>query len=406
MNQSAHPTPLPLLEFVILMAFMSSLGALSIDAILPGLPMIGAELKVANPNDVQLIVSSIMLGMGLGQLFYGPFCDSLGRKPTLCLGVVVFLLGSVACIFADSLETMLLGRLTQGFGVGATRVVSLALIRDSYSGRHMSRVMSFIMMVFVTVPMIAPLLGQTIIELSSWRMIFIAIGTMGLMTMTWFAIRQPETLLPENKMPLTFKATVTGFKAVLSHKVVIAYTLGQGLVFGAFLAYLVSSQAIFEQIYGIVDEFPKYFAIMALAFGCGAVFNSKLVMKFGMRKMIYLSLPLYMSLALLMAVVSTLNNGAPNLLSFILFVTPLFFTLNVMFTNFNSLAMQLMGHMAGVAASVIGSISSFLGVACSFIIGQQFNGTLTFFFVSYLVIGVILIGLTWFAHRACPDLQD
>ncbi|UAA37372.1 multidrug effflux MFS transporter [Paraneptunicella aestuarii] len=406
MTNQQQRAPLPLGEFVVLMALLSSLAAFSIDAILPALPSVGASLNVTNPNDVQLIVSMVMLGMGIGQLFWGPLCDSKGRKPTLYLGILVFLLGSVLCMTADNLLWMLIGRLTQGFGIGATRVVSSALVRDTFSGRHMSRVMSFVMMVFIIIPMIAPLVGQFIISLSSWQMVFVVIGVMALLTTGWFAIRQPETLLAEKRKPFTFKAVGQAFHEVLTHKVVIAYTLGQGCVFGAFLAYLVASQAIFEQTFNVANEFPMYFAMMAFSFGIGAFLNSRLVIKYGMRKMVYYSLPIYIGLASVLFVVCLFNEGKPALWLFMMLSLPMFFTINIMFTNFNSMAMHLLGHIAGVGAAVVGSLSTMVAVLCSVVVGQRFDGTLTIFFVSYITLGLLTVALTLFAHKACPNLDD
>lgn len=406
MTTHKQSTSLSLFEFVVLMALLSSFAAFSIDAILPALPQIGEELKVADPNDVQLIVSMIMLGMGFGQLVYGPLCDSWGRKPTLYAGISVFIVGSLICMNADNLTWMLIGRITQGFGLGSTRVVSAALIRDTYSGRHMSRVMSFIMMVFITIPMIAPLIGQIIIRLSSWKMVFIVIGVTSILTTLWFAIRQPESLLQEHKKPLTFKAVGLAFHEVFTHKVVMAYIVAQGLIFGCFLTYLVTSQAIFEHSFQIIDDFPKYFAIMAAAFGVGAFINSRLVMKFGMRKMLYYTLPIFIVLAGVLMAISYFNQGNPSLVVFLALALPMFFTINVMFTNLNSLAMQLLGHIAGVGAAVLGSLSALIGVIVSVIVGQRYDGTLTLLFCSYLLVGILIVGLSVFAHKVCPDMDD
>lgn len=406
MTNPNKPTPLSLFEFVVMMALLSSFAAFSIDAILPALPEIGVALNVADPNDVQLIVSMVMLGMGIGQLLYGPLCDSWGRKPTLYAGVGVFLIGSAVCMYATDLTWMLAGRLIQGFGLGATRVVSSALIRDSYSGRYMSRVMSFIMMVFITIPMIAPLIGQIIIKLSSWKMVFITIGILAIATTIWFAIRQHETLQAEHKKPFTFRAIGSAFHEVLTHKVVMAYIIAQGFVFGCFMSYLVASQAIFEQSFQITDEFPKYFAIMAGTFGLGAFFNSRWVVKYGMRKMVYSCLPVFVVLSGVLCAISLLNGGNPPLWLFLVLALPLFFTINVMFTNFNSMAMHLLGHMAGVGAAVIGSLSTIIGVLCSVVVGQSFDGTLTVFFMSYVIMGLFTVGFVIYAHKVCPNLDD
>lgn len=389
---------LSLFEFVVLMALLSSFAAFSIDAILPALPQIGADLNVLNLNDTQLIVSMVMLGMGLGQLFFGPMCDAFGRKPTLYAGISVFLVGSGICMYAPDLSWMLAGRIIQGFGLGSCRVVTAALIRDSYSGRYMSRVMSFIMMVFITIPMIAPLIGQMIMLFSSWKMIFIIIAIAAVVTTAWFSFRQPETLSQDTRTPFTLSGVSAAFKEVFTHQLVMLYTLAIGLIFGCFLSYLAASQAIFELSFGITDEFPKYFAIMALAFGLGAFFNSRAVVKYGTQKMVYMTLPIYFVLSIVLYVICLFNAGKPSLLAFLLLTVPLFFCVNVMFTNFNAMAMQHMGHVAGVGAAVIGSLSAGIGVIFSYVVGKDFDGNLTTLFLSYIVLGVALIILCVFAH--------
>ncbi|MEM9102561.1 MAG: multidrug effflux MFS transporter [Pseudomonadota bacterium] len=385
--------PLSLFEFVALMALLSSITAFSIDAMLPALPQIAKDLAVANPNQVQLIIAVMMLGLSIGQLFYGPFCDSKGRKPTLYLGMSIFFVGSILCLSATNLLTMIIGRFIQGFGLGATRVVSAALIRDTYSGPQMSRIMSLIMVMFIWVPMVAPLIGQFIISFATWPMIFIVIASFALIGIVWFAIRQQETLSSSHQKPFTLLEVRKAFQEVLTHKVVMACTLAQGLVMGAFLAYLVASQAIFERTYGIVDNFPLYFAILALAFGVGSFANSSLVVRHGMKKMVSFSLPVFVIFSLLLLILSLAYKGNPPFYAFMGLTIPIFLAVNVMFTNFNAMAMQLLGHIAGVGAAVVGSVSTVLGVACSVIIGQQFTGTLTYFYGSYMAMAFFLFFL-------------
>ena len=161
-----------LAEFVIIISLMMSLTALSIDAMLPALPQIGADLQVQNTNDRQLVVSTIFLGLAAGQLFFGPLSDKTGRKPAIYAGLTLFAAGSLVSVFAVSFPMMLAGRLLQGAGVSAPRAVGLALVRDRYEGRAMAQVMSFVMTIFILVPMIAPIFGQTLLFITGWRSIF------------------------------------------------------------------------------------------------------------------------------------------------------------------------------------------------------------------------------------------
>ena len=190
-------------EFVLLVSMMMSLTALSIDAMLPALPQIGRDLNVQNTNDRQLVVSLIFLGLAFGQLFFGPLSDKTGRKPAIYAGYGLFIAGSLLSLFAISFPMMLFGRFLQGAGVSAPRAVTLALVRDEYEGRAMARVMSFVMTVFILVPMIAPILGQTILLFSGWRSIFGVFILLAAITLIWFALRMPETLAAENRAPFS-----------------------------------------------------------------------------------------------------------------------------------------------------------------------------------------------------------
>ncbi|WP_428242641.1 multidrug effflux MFS transporter [Gynuella sp.] len=406
MTAQKHVRPLPLLEFVILMALLTSLGALSIDAILPALPEIGRSLNIQDSNDTQLLISMIMLGMSVGQLLYGPLCDSWGRKPSLYSGMVVFTIGSLISMYSNTLEVMLFGRIIQGFGLASTRVVGMALVRDVYNGREMARIMSIIMMIFILIPMIAPTIGQLIMEQSSWVMVFAAFVILAWLCTLWFGIRQQETLTAEDKKPFVIKVIFATFKTILTHKAVMSYTMAAGFVFGAFLSYLSASQAIFEQVFNIVDDFPKYFAAMAGSFGLAAYMNSRLVMRLGMMKMINLAIKGFVGLAIILLVITLIYDGVPPFWLFFGLALPLFFSLSLMFGNLNSIAMQPMGHMAGMAAAVIGFISTLMSVACSIFIGQQFNGTLTPFFIGYVVLGLAGWFMIRIGNNAATDIQD
>ncbi|MBL4576330.1 MAG: multidrug effflux MFS transporter, partial [Opitutaceae bacterium] len=269
-------------EFVALMAFMMALVALSIDAILPALPDMGRDLQVAEPNDSQLVISLLFLGLAFGQIFYGPLSDSAGRKPAVYLGFLIYIIGCFISGFSDSLPVMLVGRFFQGFGLAGPRVVSIALIRDQYSGREMARVMSFVMVLFILVPTLAPALGQGILMVADWRAIFCVFLVLGLAIVAWFSVRQKETLLPEDRRPFSLKGIRSVFGEVLRNRTAMRYTVATGFVSSPFFGYLNSVQPIFQEQYGLGEKFPLYFAICALVFGGAAFFNGKLVLRFGM----------------------------------------------------------------------------------------------------------------------------
>ena len=243
-------------EFITLTALMTSLVALSIDAMLPALPQIGSDLGVTGANDSQLVISMLFVGLAFGQLFYGPLSDSIGRKAAIYIGFLLFSAGSVIALLADDFTMMLAGRLLQGIGVAGPRIVAIAMVRDQFSGRAMARVMSFIMSVFILVPIVAPALGQLIVDLANWRAIFTLFLVLALFLSVWFGVRQPETLPKERRLPLSIAQLRLSLREILTHPAALGYTLVAGIVFGAFLGYLNSSQQIFQEQYALGSPFP------------------------------------------------------------------------------------------------------------------------------------------------------
>lgn len=362
-------------EFVALMALMMSLVALSIDAMLPALPMIGADLEVASPNDSQLIIAILFLGLAIGQMLYGPLSDSTGRKPAVLLGLALFGAGCLLSILASDLTVMLVGRLLQGLGLAAPRVVSLALIRDQYAGSAMARVMSFVMAVFIFVPMIAPALGQAILWVAPWRAIFVTFLALALVTCSWFMLRQRETLSVDRRVPFSLARIVRAVWEVCSRRDALGHTVTAGLVSGAFIGYLISSQQILQQLYAQGDRFPLLFALLASCVGGASFLNGRWVLHFSM---LFLSRAAAVAMSLLsvafLGVIQPLADRPP-LWMLMGFLMSILFCVGVLFGNLNALAMEPLGHIAGVGAAVVGSLTTFLSLPIGTLIGQSYDGT-------------------------------
>lgn len=290
MTEQASKHELSFAEFVIIISLMISLIALSIDAMLPALPEIASDLNVANENDRQSIISMLFLGLALGQMFFGPLSDSIGRKPATYAGYVVYILGALISLFSGNFSMMLFGRFLQGIGVSAPRATTLAIVRDRYEGKVMARVMSFVMTVFILVPMLAPTMGQGIMLISNWRMIFLVFILIALISVAWFAIRMPETLAAEHRAPFSLSRITGATLEIVKNRTALGYTVAAGLIGGAFLGYLNSAQQIFQEQYALGDLFPLIFAIVALALGFASFMNTRLVMRFGMRFLVNWSL--------------------------------------------------------------------------------------------------------------------
>lgn len=387
-------------EFVAMMALMMSLVAMSIDTMLPALSAIGAELGAASDNASQLVVTMIFLGLALGQLFYGPLSDSVGRKPAIALGYAVFAAGSLLSIFAVSFPMMLAGRLLQGLGMAGPRSVSLALIRDRFEGRAMAQVMSFISVVFILAPIIAPSFGQIILLVADWRAIFAALLLLAIVSLLWFLWRQPETLPAARRTPLSARRVGRGLRNVLTLRAALGYTLMAGLISGAFQGYLSSAQQIFQFQYGLGTLFPVIFAINAVALGLASFANGRLVMRHGMRTLAQHALTILCVLALVFAGIVWRMGGQPPLWLFMAFLLPTFFCVGVMFGNMNALAMQPLGHIAGLGAAVVGSLSTLLATPLGMVIGQAYNGTITPLIIGFAVLGLGALALMRWAEGA------
>jgi DHA1 family bicyclomycin/chloramphenicol resistance-like MFS transporter len=334
-----------LAEFVIIISLMMSLTALSIDAMLPALPQIGIDLQVQSANDRQLVVSAIFLGLAIGQLFFGPLSDKIGRKPAIYGGLSLFIVGSLISVFAVNFPMMLAGRLLQGAGVSAPRAVGLALVRDRYEGRAMARVMSFVMTVFILVPMIAPMMGQTILLFSGWRTIFGSFILLAIITLIWFALRMPETLAPENRAPFSLRRIIKATIEIIKIRPALGYTIIAGLVSGLHLGYLSSAQQVFQEQYALGELFPIYFAIIALSIGLASFFNARLVMRFGMRSLVRWSLLMILALSVAVLGIAFLFEGQPPLWFLMGYLMLTFFGVGILFGNNNALAMQPLGHL-------------------------------------------------------------
>ncbi len=376
-------------EFVALMAMMMSLVALSTDMMLPALAEIGSELGVQRDNANQLVVSVLFLGLAVGQLFYGPLSDSKGRKPAIYLGYALFIIGCLLSVFAVRFEMMLAGRFLQGIGVAGPRSVTIALVRDRYEGRAMAQVMSFVMAVFILVPVIAPTFGQIVLLVAQWRAIFVALLALALITLVWFALRQPETLLREHRVPLSIRHISRALGEVLRNRIALGYTIMAGLISGAFIGYLNSAQQIFQIQYGLGTLFPLFFAANALAIGSASFVNGRLVGRYGMRALSNRALLALCTLSLTYLVMAYALGGNPPLFTLTLYLMLTFFCVGILFGNLNALAMEPLGHIAGVGAAVVGTLGTFIATPLGILIGQSYQGT-----VLPLVGGFALLGVT------------
>ncbi len=375
-------------EFVALMASLMSVVALAIDALLPALDIIGIAIGTTQLVDNQLLITMIFLGLGVGPLIFGPMSDSMGRKPIVYMGFAIFILASFMCVAATSLEVMIAGRILQGIGLSAPRTIAIAIIRDMYSGDYMARIMSFVTVVFLLIPIIAPAMGKLVLDHFDWQTIFYVQVLFSVLVSFWFWRRQPETLAPPERVRFSHGVFLNGFKEVLRNKTTMGYTLISGFVVGSFLVYLSSSQQIFQIQFDLKDEFPYIFAGLAIAIGLAIFLNGTLVLRFGMEKLVTISLIAFFSISILY-VILYYGRANPSVEVLLAFFAVQFFAIGFLFGNLRALAMEPVGHIAGIAAAITGFISTMMAVPISTLIGRYVSDTALPLFMGFLVCGMI-----------------
>jgi len=347
-------------EFIALIAMMFSTVAFSMDAMLAAIPDIADEIADGSVSHAAWILTSFVAGMGLGTFFAGPLSDAYGRKPIVYAGIVIYILSAMAAWATKSLEWILVARFCQGLGAAGPRVVSMAMVRDLFSGREMARIVSIAMTIFILVPAIAPAMGHVIINAFGWRSIFGTFITFAVVLAIWMGTRYNESLAVEDRRPLRMGLMLDAVRQLLTHKIVRLSILIQTLMLAMLFATLILIQPIYDQIYNRGDTFPLWFGAVALFSGTSSILNAYVVTHFGMHRVVTLTLFIQICAGIFVLISMTL---VPTI-SFQLFVFwqfCLFSQAGLTMGNLNAISMEPMGHIAGMAASVVGSISTLGG---------------------------------------------
>lgn len=375
-------------EFIALMASLMAIVALSIDALLPALPDIGNSVGVTNLSDNQLFITMIFLGLGFGQLIFGTLSDSFGRKPVVFIGFLIFVIASIICVTTKSFEMMIFGRILQGIGLSSPRTLSIAIVRDSYSGNYMAKILSIVVMVFILVPVIAPSLGQFLLNFYNWESIFYVNLIFGALVMIWFWKRQPETLPKEKRIRFSSHLFIDGTKEFVKYNDAIAFTLISGFITGSFMVYLSTSQQIFEKQYNLADMFPYIFASLAISVGLATYLNSILVVKYGMMRIAYLAIIAYVIISVLYIILFWSSEN-PSIGILIGFFALQFFAIGFLFGNLRALAMEPLGHIAGVGAAINGFVSTVMAVPIANYIGSFVIDSVLPLFIGFSIFGIL-----------------
>ena len=362
-------------EFIFLVALLTALVAMSIDTMLPALGTMASEFGVSDPNKRQFIITAFFAGMTIGTLVSGPISDSTGRKPAIFAGLLIYLAGSLLCLFSTSFEMLLAGRALQGVGASSPRIVSMAMVRDGQGGAAMARIMSFVMSVFMLVPILAPSIGQLVLFVASWRVIFVGFLAMAVIAAIFLQIRQEETLPKEKRVVLSAGNLVRSAREFFRFPAAWGYTMAVGFIFAAFICYLGTSQQIFAEQYAQGDLFAVWFGVFAVAIAFAMIFNGRMVMRHGMRKLAKWAVRASIVISAVFTAVALIYAGHPPLWTLGAYLFCTFFCCGILFGNYNAMAMEPVGHIAGMAAAISGTLSTLVSIFIGTWIGQQYNGT-------------------------------
>ena len=387
-------------EFVGIVALMMAVTAISIDNLLPAFPAIQARFGVGDANSLQLLVYVYMIGFGAAQILYGPLSDTYGRRPVLLAGLAVYGVGTALAMVAPSFGWLLAARIIQGVGAASGRVLSTAIVRDRFAGREMASVMSLIMMVFLIVPMIAPAIGGAMLLFGSWVYVFVSMLVLAGILTVWFAWRMPETLHPQYRRPLSIRAVAQAVGLTFRNRVAVGYATALGLLTGCIMGYVGSAQQVFDTgLYHLGGLFPLAFGLVAGAMGAATLVNARLVRRLGMRPLSHAGLSLFVVVAVLQVGVGLAYHGHPPLAVFLAILAANQFLISFAMPNFNALALQPLGEIAGTASSFLGFYTTILGAFCGFLIGRAFDGSVLPIGIGYAVLGGLALAVVAWTER-------
>lgn len=380
-------------EFIVLISMLMALTALAIDMMLPAFGEIRADFGLAaDSNVVARIVTVFFLGIGLGQLAWGPAADALGRKRILWAGLAIYIIGALGGALAPSLEVLLVWRFVSGIGAAGVRVVTFGAIRDRYHGDQMAKTLSYVMAIFILVPMIAPSLGALVLVFGGWRWVFAFFALAGTVVAAW-ALRLPESLPRERRIPFDVHRLVEAGRFVVGSRFAMGFSLAQTAMFGFFASYLATTQLIVDDLFGLAPWFPLIFGGAALAYGGATLLNPRLIDGFGLRRMLRYTLVGLVLASVSFATIALATGGRPPFALFLLGIVPILVMHAWTMPNLNSAAMMPMGRVAGTAAAVIGALSTLGGATIGAVIDARYDGSITPMALSAVAISMVALSL-------------
>ena len=391
------PTGIFKVEFVILIASMMALNALAIDIMVPALDDIGRAFRVANANDQQLVMLAYVVGFGVPQLIWGPVSDRYGRRALLLISLIGYAALSWACVLASSFSELLLARFVMGVFSSAGRVVAVSVVRDVYAGRGMAEIMSFVMMVFMTVPILAPALGQVVLSFGPWTWIFYILVIYASFVAIWSFFRLPETLPPERRKPLNFASAFGAYRQVLRTRVACGYVLASGVLFGGLFAFIFSVEQVMREVFGEGERLGLWFALASMGLAASNFVNAILVKRVGMRRISHIAVIIFTVLA--MVNLTAMWMLGPVFAVFMPLVILTFGMVGMIGSNFNAIAMEPLGEIAGTASAALGFATTTLAGGLGYLISSQYNGTVMPLLTGFAGLGIASLGVLYVTEK-------
>ena len=384
-------------EFVVMMASLMSITALSIDTMLPALPHIAEELHITDPNDRQMIITIFMIGLGIGSLIYGPVSDRFGRRPVLMVAAALQLLSTFICVIAPSFDILLIARLLAGLSIASGRVVAISIVRDCFRGDAMARIMSLVMVTFIIVPVFAPTLGSIVLLVAPWRGIFALLLLFIILLGAWQYFRLPETLPPENRVAIGPRDLWATFLEVVTNRNSIGHMLASGVTMGGLIGFVVSIQQIFFDVFDAGEFFPVGFALITMWMGIGSLLNSRLVERIGARRLSQGAVIMLIAVSLIHSLL--IVAGYEHLVLFIVIqaITTTCFSFSG--ANFSAISLEPFKRGAGLASSIQAALTIILSAALGGLVGASFDGTVLPMSLGFLAFGVLAFLIIAWAER-------
>lgn len=391
------PGGLHRIEFIVLIASMMALNALAIDIMVPALDDIGAAYSLANENNQQLVMVVFVFGFGTMQLFWGPVSDHYGRRSLLLISLLGYGICGLACVFAGSFNGLLVARFFMGMFAAAGRVIAVSVVRDVYAGRNMAEIMSFVMLVFMAAPILAPAIGQVILSVAPWPWIFYVLVIYASVVAVWSLARLPETLPPAQRLPLSFASAMRAYRTVIKTRIAFGYVLASGVLFGGLFAFIFSVEQVMREVFGEDGRIGLWFALVSIGLAVSNFINALLVKRIGMRRISHWAVIIFTSLALInLAAMMILG---PVFAVFMPLMVLTFGMVGMIGSNFNAIAMEPLGEIAGTASAALGFATTTIAGGFGYLISSQYNGSIVPLLAGFAGLGVGSFILLYITER-------